>query len=106
MLSSRLYLVQVVECSAHDLCVGSVLAKATPQLGPFRPHSQGASITPGSLRDLLQNGAASSKRFLDEAAARPCKRKRGAELVEVFADGDWCPLLLPALILLDLHLHA
>jgi len=90
---------QMVDASPMDLSIGSVLAKATPQLGPLRPQGPGSSITPGSLRDFLQNGIAPSKRFFEsnEPASRPCKRKksearREEDCVEVFADNDWSVL--------------
>lgn len=81
---------QVVECSPHDLSIGSVLAKATPQLGPYRQCTGG-----GSLRDFLRHGIAPAKRFFepDDAATRPAKRKKGdqsRDFVEVYAEGDWC----------------
>lgn len=83
---------QVVECSPMDLSISSALAKATPQLGPYRPSCQASA---GSLRDFLQNGI-KQKRFFDsgETVARPYKRKkdgsrRDGEFVEVLAEGDW-----------------
>ncbi len=92
----------------EDLSIGSVLAKATPQLGPYRPQLPGSQpIAPGSLRDFLHNGM--SKRHFDamesETRAWPCcKRKKG--FIEVFADGDWCVTLLRcALIVLKYLLY-
>jgi len=94
--TNRLSISKIVDASPMDLSIGSVLAKATPQLGPLRPQGPGSSITPGSLRDFLQNGIAPSKRFFEsnEPASRPCKRKksearREEDCVEVFADNDW-----------------
>jgi hypothetical protein len=90
---------QVVECSPYDLSIGSVLAKATPQLGPYRQCTGG-----GSLRDFLRHGIAPAKRFFesDDAATRPAKRKKGdqsRDFVEVYAEGDWCvPVCLHACV--------
>ena len=92
---------QVVDCSPVDLSIGSVLAKATPQLGPKSPPCQSSSVVAGSLRDLLQNEG-KQKWYFDssEAAAQPWKRKKDAaeedaprseaDLVEVLAENDWC----------------
>ena len=73
-----------------DLSISSTLAKATPQLGPYRPSCQASA---GSLRDFLQNGI-KQKRFFDSSETRPYKRKKDGsrvdgEFVEVLAEGDW-----------------
>jgi hypothetical protein len=81
-----------------DLAIGSVLAKATPQLGPYRPHGGGPGMPVSGLRDFLQNTISRSKRYLEsnEPATRPVGKRRKGEnvcrkenFVEVFADGDW-----------------
>ena len=92
--TNRLGISNVIECSPLDLSIGSVLAKATPQLGPYRPHGADHGVVPGGLRDILHNGLAASKRCPEEPATRPVKRRKSEEqdpanFVEVFADGDW-----------------